>query len=255
MTNKGLRLETFLGGGNILDLACTGLDCSGGEKRVGVFLTKTADGYVRSSPTKLFETTDPRLWAGARYKIFIRKRVTPFVSDELREALAKNLSIYFDICPGFEVRSFAAKPADLWDHHHHAFISNDNKKFTGFLDFQISNTARSFLSERIIVVCSLYLRHTQDTKDSAGIWRAIYDSWDGSTSSAIMKCIDGYYHSYGEEYYLSQLQDAVTTREWYSQQEVNVPAGDKGRHLCISSDAHVDAETGAHRLVIKVASR
>ncbi|KAL6924011.1 hypothetical protein ACHAP8_007333 [Fusarium lateritium] len=255
MTNKGLRLETFLGGGNILNLACTTSDCAEGQKRIGVFLTKTADGYVRSSPSKLFETTDPRLWAGARYRVFVRKRVTPFVSEELREALAKNLTVYFDICPGFEVRSFAAKPADLWDQYHQAFIGNDNKKFTGFLDFQITDTAGSFLSNRIIVVCSLYLRHTQGMKGSAGMWRAMYDSRDRSTSKAIMKCIDGYYNSYGEEYYLSQLQEAVVTWDWYSRREVNVPSGDEGHRLCISSDVHIDTRTGAHSLVIKVVSR
>ncbi|KAG8666742.1 hypothetical protein FPOAC2_11865 [Fusarium poae] len=193
MTNKGLRLETFLGDGHVLDLACTFSDRSEKDIMIGIFLTKTADGYVRSSPTKLFETTDPRLWAGARYKIFVRKRVTPFVSEELEKDLAKNLAIYFDICPGFKVHSFAAKPTDFWDQHHHAFIGNNDQKFTGFLDFQISDTTGSFLSSRIIVVCSLYLRHTYGAANCDRMWRAIYDSKDMSTSNAIMECIDGYY--------------------------------------------------------------
>ncbi|KAM0548247.1 hypothetical protein ACHAO7_006670 [Fusarium culmorum] len=255
MTNKGLRLETFLGGSNVLNLACTNLDYSYDKKRIGIFLTKTADGYVRSSPTTLFETTDSSLWAGARYKIFVRKRVTPFVSKQLKQDLANNLTVYFDICPGFQIRSFAAKPADLWDQHRHAFIGNINQKFAGFLDFQISDKAGSFVSNRIIAVCSFYLRHPYGLKGSNGTWKAIYDSKGGPASDAIMECINGYYNSYGEEYYLSQLADAVIQRELDPQREVNLQSGNEGRHLCISSDVRMDPENGARSLVIKVTSR
>ncbi|KPA37208.1 beta transducin [Fusarium langsethiae] len=250
MTNKGLRLETFLGNGHVLNLACT-ISSFEGEKRIGVFLTKTADGYVRSSPTKLFETTDSRLWAGARYKIFIRKRVTPFVSEKLKEDLAKNIAIRFDICPGFKVRSFAAKPADLWDHHHQAFISQSNEVFTGFLDFQISDKAGSFLSSRIIVVCSLFFWH----KHGFNSYVVIYDPTDASPSKAISECVDDYYQSYGEEYYLSHLRWAAIERNQDRLREVNVPSGDEGHHLCISSDVHTDSVSGANSLLIRVASR
>uniref|UniRef100_A0A4E9EGI3 Uncharacterized protein n=1 Tax=Gibberella zeae TaxID=5518 RepID=A0A4E9EGI3_GIBZA len=261
MTNKGLRLETFLGGSNVLNLACTNLDSSYDKKRIGIFLTKTADGYVRSSPTTLFETTDSSLWAGARYKIFVRKRVTPFVSKQLKQDLANNLTVYFDICPGFQICSFAAKPADLWDQHRHAFIGNINQKFAGFLDFKISDKAGSFVSNRIIAVCSFYLRHPYGLKGSHGTWKAIYDSKGGPASDAIMECINGYYNSYGEEYYLSRLADAVIQREWDPlrgewdlQPEVNLPSGNEGCHLCISSYLRMDPENGARSLVIKLST-
>ncbi|EKJ72792.1 hypothetical protein FPSE_07058 [Fusarium pseudograminearum CS3096] len=263
MTNKGLRLETFLGGSNVLNLACTSIDLWNVEKRIGIFLTKTADGYVRSSPTTLFETEDSSFWAGARYKIFVRKRVTPFVSKQLKQDLANNLTVNFDICPGFQIRSFAAKPADLWDQHRHAFIGNVNHasivnafhKFNGFLDFQISDKAGSFVSNRIIVVCSFSLRYPSGLKGSDGMWTTIYDSKGGKASDAIMQCINGYYNSYGEEFYLSQLTDAVYQHMWVPQREVNLQSGNEGRHLCISSDVRIDPENGARSLVIKVKTR
>jgi hypothetical protein len=51
---------------------------------------------------------------------------------------------------------------------------------------------------------------------------------------------------------LSQLPEVVVPQNWDPLREVNVPSGDEGYHLCISSELSTDPETGARSLVIKV---
>jgi hypothetical protein len=255
MTNKGLRLNTFLANDDTLDLACLLPNTLKEERRIGVFLTKTADGYVRSFPTQLFETVDSLLWAGARYKIFVRKRVTPFVSEKLKKDLEMNLAVRFDICPGFRIHTFAAKPADLWDQHCRAFITNNNEKFTGFLDFQISDTSGSFVSNRIIVACGHSIRDTQPLNGYADRWTAIHDSRGGPDSKAVMDCVNGYYESYGEEFFLHQLGRTILAgaRNW--PREINMPSDNKRRRLVISSEVLIGLENRADSIIITVASR
>ncbi|KAH7175155.1 uncharacterized protein B0J16DRAFT_365010 [Fusarium flagelliforme] len=119
-TDKGLRLETF----------------------IGVFLTKTAHAYVRSLPTKLLQAQGS-------------KRVTPFVSLELKHVFAKNLAIRY-----------------LWDQHGQSVITSNSEHFTGFLNFKISCLrGDTSAADWFIVVCGL----TANLSDDLRPWIAIYD--------------------------------------------------------------------------------
>jgi hypothetical protein len=235
MTNKGLRLETYLGASAnkeyLLDLACMVPNDSGEESRIGVYLTKTADGYVRSRPSELFETQDSLLWAGPRYKIFIRKHVTFFGSVNLRKLLDMNLASQFNIRPGIQLASFAAKPADLWDTLRQEFVTGKSEKFTGFLDFQLTDTAKSFISPRIYVVCGLA---ADSSSGNLKPWMGIYNSSDKIRYGKIIDFVDGYYNSYGEEYYLHQLRDCVLARGNDLPQEISLPSSDAAHRLYIS---------------------
>jgi hypothetical protein len=235
MTNKGLRLKTYLGTSEdkeyLLNLACMIPDGNGDVSRIGVYLTKAADGYVRSRPSELFETRDSLLWAGPRQKIFIRKHVTYFGSVRLQYDLRMNLATEFNLHPGIQFASFAAKPADLWDTLRQEFVTGNSEKFTGFLDFQLTDTAKTFISPRIYVVCGLV---ADSASGDVKPWMSIYNSLDKERYGNLMDCVDGYYNSYGEEYYLHQLRDRVLAEGNILPHEISLPSSDAAHRLCIS---------------------
>ncbi|RMJ19307.1 hypothetical protein BHE90_009501 [Fusarium euwallaceae] len=241
MTNRGLRLETFLGKSHdvdyILNLDCIIPDDSGGEQRVGVFLSKTADGYVRTRPAELFKTQDTGLWAGARHQVFIRKRVTPFTSWSLESLLETNVEFKFNFSPGFQLHSFSAKPADLWDSHRQSFITDNSERFAGFVDFQIYEPVNKFISSRIFVVCGLMAKPGAPSGDYLKPWMGIYDSLDQANSKEIVDCISGYYGSYGEEYYLQQLRGSALKNHSHLPHQVSVPCSNPTGRLHVYVEA------------------
>lgn len=255
MTNKGLRLETFLGESKdkkyVLNLACMIPDDSGSASKIGVYLTKTADGFVRSRPYELFETQDSLLWAGPRHKIFIRKHVTSFGSTDLARRLDMNIASQFNICPGFKLASFAAKPADLWDTLRQEFVTDRSEKFTGFLNFQLTHTSKTFISPRIYVVFGL---EADSSSGDLKPWMSIYSSTDKERYGNIMDCVDGYYSSYGEEYYLHQLRDCVLTSGNILPQKISLPSSDTAHRLRISLGALQRSPGNSHTITVNVSN-
>ncbi|KAF5702324.1 beta transducin [Fusarium mundagurra] len=256
MTNKGLRLETFLGESKnkeyVLNLACK-IPNDDSYPKVGVYLTKTADGFVRSQPHELFETYDDLLWAGPRHQIFIRKHVTSFGSTDLARRLEMNIASQFNICPGFKLVSFAAKPADLWDTLRQEFVTDRSEHFTGFLDFQLADTAKTFIY-RIYVVCGLTVNSPSgDLKP----WMSIYNSTDKEYPD-IMRCVDGYYSSYGEEYYLHELRDYVliygAVRRVGRPREISLPSSDAAHRLHISLGTLQRSPGSSHTITVNVSN-
>ncbi|RBR18873.1 uncharacterized protein FIESC28_05795 [Fusarium coffeatum] len=249
MTNKGLRLETCLGTGDILNLACQLPDHSNVKRNIGVYLTKTANGYVRSAPTYLFESKDTHIWAGARRKTFIRKRVTPFVSEKLQLDLAMNIVICLIVSPGYKIHTFAAKPADFWDETGQSFITANHPSFTGFLDFQVSDSSGSFVSDRIIVACGL-----RSNIKGLGSWAAVYSA-NHQDSKAIMDCVNKYYGSYGDELYLQELRSRIPTWDGDLVHQVSVPSSDGLHDLVVSGKVHQSSRDGTKSIRVTVLGR
>ncbi|RBR05561.1 hypothetical protein FVER53590_12909 [Fusarium verticillioides] len=257
MTNKGLKLETFLGESvnkeYVLNLACEITQTYGffTKRKVGVYLTKTADGFVRSRPHELFKTYDSLLWAGPRHKIFIRKQVTPFGSTDLARRLEMNIASQFNICPGFKLVSFAAKPADLWDTLRQEFVTDGSEQFTGFLNFQLADNAKTFMY-RIYVVCGLEMNPWSGDLQP---WMSIYNSTDKEYPD-IVDCVDGYYSSYGEEYYLHKLRDYVLSRDEVGKngrpQEISLPSSDAAHRLHISLGALQRSSDSSHTITVNI---
>nr|CEG05409.1 unnamed protein product [Fusarium clavum] len=253
MTNKGLRLETVLGNGNILNLACRLPARSGGGGNIGVYLTRTADGYVRSSTTQLFAAADSHMWAGERYKVFIRKRVTPFVSQKLKSDLAMNIAAHTTIVsPGYRMHTFAAKPADLWDRHSRCFITNNYPKFTGFLDFQISDLYGSFVSRRIFVVCGL-----TNKVDAPGLetWAAVYSGGNILGATVVADWVNKYYESYGDEVYLGELHSRLLAWKDEFPREISVSSSDGLHSLVVSVEVQPNLKDGADSVQVTVKSQ
>jgi hypothetical protein len=258
MTNKGLRLETYLAETlnteYILNLACILPKRNGDLSRVGVFLAKTADGYVRTRPGELFETRDSRIWAGARYKVFIRKRVSQFASVALKNLSSSNLVVKFIISHGFQLHSFAAKPADLWDPLRQSFITDNNGNFTGFLDFQISDTSQRFVSARIFIVCGLRVHPSTGTM---GPWMGVYNSLDkGSQRSQwVAGCIDDYYNSYGEEFFLHKLRERTLATGLDIPLTTNIPYSAESGRLHISLKTPPGTGDTRHDISVNITHR
>ncbi|KAJ3540181.1 hypothetical protein NM208_g5178 [Fusarium decemcellulare] len=259
MTNKGLRIEAILGQRDnkdyLWDLACMIPNDDGENSRIGVFLTKTADGYVRTRPAELYETDDTSVWSGPRRKIFLRKRVTGYASWNLKSLLDMNLAVRFSINGGFRLHSFAAKPTDLWDPLHHCFITGNSEQFTGFLDFTISDLSNSFTTSRIFVVCGLTINPDSGPLRTLRPWMATYDSQDTAGSEKIIVGINGYYNSYGEENFLHLIRDRVLAREVDMQHEISVPSSDATERLYISLGAPQGTDDGAYTLSVNIVNR
>ncbi|KAM0197298.1 hypothetical protein ACHAPA_004069 [Fusarium lateritium] len=258
MTNKGLKLETYLAETlsteYILNLACILPKRNGELSRVGVYLAKTADGYVRTRPKELFETRDSLIWAGARYKIFIRKRLSPYVSVALKNLSLSNLVVKFIMSHSFQLHSFAAKPADLWDPLRQSFITDNNGNFTGFLDFQVSDTSKKFVSERIFIVCGLRVHPGTGAK---GPWMGVYNSLDkGSQRSQwVAGCIDDYYASYGEEFYLHKLRERTLASGLDIPLTTNIPCGAVPGRLHVSLKTPPGTGDTSYKISVNITHR
>ncbi|UPL04053.1 hypothetical protein LCI18_014987 [Fusarium solani-melongenae] len=254
LTNKGLLLETFLGKTDnkeyVLNLDCITTDGIDQEQRVGVFLTKTADGFVRTRPTELFETQDSRVWAGARQKVFIRKRVTPFGSWNLKNLSSTNLAFRFNISPQFYLHSFQAKPTSMWDTHRQLFLTDNSERFTGFLDYQITNTANTFVTARILVVCGLM---PSGSGGPLQPWVSIYDSLDEARSQKVTNHVGSYYNSWGEEFFLHQLRDDVLN-DGSLGHDISLPSESPTCRLHISLAAPEGFRDGVYTVSINITS-
>ncbi|RSL55351.1 hypothetical protein CEP54_009397 [Fusarium duplospermum] len=250
MTNRGLRLETYLGKSDdmdyVLNLDCIIPDDSDCEQRIGVFLSKTADGYVRTRPAELFKTQNSWVWAGTRHQVFIRKRVTPFASWTLKNLSTTNLAFQFNFCPGFHLHSFTAKPAELWDSHRESFITGNSERFTGFFDFQIFDSLNSSVTGRLFIVCGLMAQPGTASGGSLKPWMGIYDSLDAASSQRIVDSISGYYGSYGEEFYLHQLRGIALKNHSDLPHATRVPSSNPPGRL----NVYLEAPQGAGQHVI-----
>ncbi|KAK8035467.1 hypothetical protein PG993_010462 [Apiospora rasikravindrae] len=123
VTNRGLKIETALvmdeSGNVVLNLGVSHRDNWGptnSDGWKGIFLAKTADGYVRSRPWQLFTARYRRYLADAPPIIHIRKHVSPAESQRLERRFAGGIRV--------RTRSQIQKvaPIHLWDQTRRTFM-------------------------------------------------------------------------------------------------------------------------------------
>ncbi|KAK7995873.1 hypothetical protein PG991_015340 [Apiospora marii] len=123
VTNRGLKIETALvmdeSGNVVLNLGVSHRDNwsptnSDGWK--GIYLSKTADGYVRSRPWSLYTARYRRYLADAPPTVHIRKHVSPAESQRLEQRFAGGIRV--------RTRSQIQKvaPVHLWDQTRRTFM-------------------------------------------------------------------------------------------------------------------------------------
>ncbi|KAK7967654.1 uncharacterized protein PG986_001931 [Apiospora aurea] len=123
VTNRGLKIETALvmdeSGNVVLNLGVSHRDNWGptnSDGWKGIFLAKTADGYVRSRPWQLFTARYRRYLADAPPIIHIRKHVSPAESQRLERRFFGGIRVL--------TRSQIQKvaPIHLWDQTRRTFM-------------------------------------------------------------------------------------------------------------------------------------
>ncbi|KAK8003566.1 hypothetical protein PG989_003285 [Apiospora arundinis] len=123
VTNRGLKIETALvmdeAGNTLLNLGVSHRDNWGptnSDGWKGIYLSKTADGYVRSRPWSLYTAWNRRYLADAPPTIHIRKNVSPAESKRLERRFAG----------GIRVRTRAqiqqVAPVHLWESTRRTFM-------------------------------------------------------------------------------------------------------------------------------------
>ncbi|KAK8136004.1 heterokaryon incompatibility protein-domain-containing protein [Apiospora sp. TS-2023a] len=141
VTNRGLKIETALvmdeSGNVVLNLGVSHKDNwsptnSDGWK--GIYLSKTADGYVRSRPWSLYTARYRRYLADAPPTIHIRKHVSPVESQRLEQRFAGGIRV--------RTRSQIQKvaPVHLWDQTRRTFM-HQGRGINAWVVVQLPNPA------------------------------------------------------------------------------------------------------------------
>ena len=154
MTNKGLRINSWLGTGPGESTVRT-LNCSLREdptQQIGIYLTMHgASLYARSQPDKFLLQSQSELarqpnsrilqtqqMSGKADTIYISKSLTPSRSVSLDKA--RQYGFLFRsgyISPLFKAHMI--QPLDLWDSHQRAFLAQGVVSFTGVIFFSIKD--------------------------------------------------------------------------------------------------------------------
>ncbi|KAK1766345.1 heterokaryon incompatibility protein-domain-containing protein [Phialemonium atrogriseum] len=164
MTNNGcLRIETYLARAPNSD-GVFALDCTDGtfnkenrERRLGIYLMKTKHGYVRCQTSKICSTYRQNFWAGPLEIAYIRKDLTPSESDRLRAEMPGSIIFHFHLPNSYRVQQFSALPAGRWDADGKYFNTDNDKNFTGYVQFHIRPRYWRF-----VIVCGLIDLSTND---------------------------------------------------------------------------------------------
>ena len=177
ITNKGLRLETILTVENdefVLNLQCFDamIQQLHSVEWVGIYLTQTPRGYVRSRPSELF--------IASRTKWHFGKSACIYVPKTLTDAESRRINNQFDGVIGIsdlELKPFQimdAGPKTLWDSSKGLYLIGGGGRFTGYLHLQY--TGEVCPSFEFIIVCGR--RHVNHGHHHpTGVRRCVYDYW------------------------------------------------------------------------------
>jgi len=173
MSNKGLRIDTFLKPTQdsedvIMPLHCYAAEAQGKKKpQLGLFLKhEGASSYVRARPQMLGELIEPTSTAGGN-SIFVTKYVRKVVATETREDSARGTlenpsrtpgAFYFTI-PSINapirhkynssMKLLEAEPRELWDAQNHVFLTRGLRSFAGFLKFHVASVSTGL----VVLIC------------------------------------------------------------------------------------------------------
>lgn len=206
------------------------LDCSDGstskdhrERRLGIYLMRTKQGFVRSQASKTFSTYDKTIWAGPPQTLYIRKDVTPKESDQLKVQMPGSMIFHFHLPKSAKAHKFSARPSNQWDANGKHFITCDDKSFTGCVQFHLRPRYWRF-----VIVCGL-LDPSANNPEVVGPqiyghggtipWAAIFTDQDPAAASqtAIIEKV----RKNGDEDSLMRLRKQVL--EWHLDEHGRLP--------------------------------
>lgn len=182
VTNRGLRLDgmplyTGVDSGILMALDCMDEQTSSSaNSQTAISLTKTMDGYVRSSPDKLFDLSYHYLPGdhnpGTRHenaRIYISKELSKQEYLQIRRSTNELLEIRVPSSHVNTTRIFAAEPKDLWDPSNRTFFSVRENPFFAVHVGLVSDMLSASTTEEFIFVCGLndppHVAHSRWSRD------------------------------------------------------------------------------------------
>ncbi|KAI0023414.1 HET-domain-containing protein [Xylariomycetidae sp. FL0641] len=177
ITNKGLRIETALvnvpsaSDDLVWNLGVSERDdwplhIAGGW--LGVYLTKTPNGYVRSSPEKLHECVNEVRFRCATTTIYIRRELNLSGSHILSASLFTNAVMLRTDLPS-PCHILDAMPQQLWDQNRRLFL-HTGQGINAYV--RLKFPAVPGFSSQIIVACSTM------GEPICAAWHSSHASWD-----------------------------------------------------------------------------
>jgi hypothetical protein len=217
LTNNGVKMEPKIGrtesGEYVVSLECAGTRAVSEDEdelaSLGIYLCKTASGFARMDPWRLFDTDDDRIWTGRR-TVYIHK----ILDAEQQQRVALEVQGYMRIqynCPRpFAVEEVVTSPRALWDPEQSLFLTMQSVSpgsmdiyplFTGFQMFNVSHHGKHLCS--CLLVCGIF----QGSRSLP--FALLYEESDPSTN-AIFKDIRASRRGEGE--LLNQIRNFVTSK-------------------------------------------
>jgi hypothetical protein len=118
MTNNGMHIETPLGKGPhrdfILNLYCSMTEDDGSQNWIGIRLTKTPNGFVRSCATELFVIPSIEYFRGEIVSCYIPKLLSQDESREVEKQYDAAFSFHYHTPPFCTVYLIDRQPARFW---------------------------------------------------------------------------------------------------------------------------------------------
>ncbi|KAF4627169.1 hypothetical protein G7Y89_g10983 [Cudoniella acicularis] len=166
LTNKGARINAMLHhSGN--GLYIMDLDCYRGNRtskdRIGIFLSRTVDSYVRRSP----QETTSSISSNKPSQIYIQSDIQDPISSGLEDDRNYGIHISFEESGyKYTASNFHAVPQAYWDVNEQFFFTRGLEGFTAFVHFYVSPSAPSAQAknleyighksgQRFLLVCDL----------------------------------------------------------------------------------------------------
>lgn len=185
VTNRGLKIETALvmdeSGNVVLNLGVSHKDnwsTTNSDGWKGIYLSKTADGYVRSRPWSLYTARYRRYLADAPPTVHIRKHISPAESQRLEQRFAGGIRVRTQS----QIQKVA--PVHLWDQTRRTFM-HQGRGINAWVVIQLPNPAPESSNgngaprpTRAIVACStMNYRIDQPGRPVCTIWIEGMGAW------------------------------------------------------------------------------
>lgn len=97
---------------------------------IGIYIYKTAFGFVRARPGNWFVTNDDQAWVGERQTVYIHKFLHAEECQRISLELADRMYIKYDAAEQYDIFSSFSSPKELWNCHEGYFLTMESASST-----------------------------------------------------------------------------------------------------------------------------
>ncbi|KAK3368857.1 heterokaryon incompatibility protein-domain-containing protein [Lasiosphaeria ovina] len=223
LTNNGVRMQTTIGraelGKYVLNLECGISPKAVGHpfQWLGVYLFKTAFGFTRIHPEKMYVTDDTRIWAGNRSIVYIHKSLRGREEKRVSLEVQGRMFLQYHAEPYYTVQEVVSAPDALWNPQDRYFLTMEAVSqggggqsdmyplFTGFKGLNISHGGLHLCS--CLLVCGLF----PDSQSRLQPLAVLYTDRDPSCTS-ILEAIRASKGGEGNAALLDQIRKFVISK-------------------------------------------